>query len=133
MDFTHLWWVMKPQNFHKFFSLMQQNRKIKFNFENNPIINFTSYIMFYRFFYFTMQFIFILLYFDNTLMELTFVFYFLVVFPQVCPSVDLFRNLWPFFLPMKTGGVGRCQLVHKITARQTQTHIESQCFTKHKA
>ena len=49
MDFTHFWWVMKPQNFHIFFSLMQQNRKIKFNFKNNPVINFTSYIMFYRF------------------------------------------------------------------------------------
>ena len=67
MDFTHFWWVMKPQNFQTFFSLMQQNRKIKFNFENNPVINFTSYIMFYRLFYFTIQFIFILLYFEENL------------------------------------------------------------------
>ena len=131
MDFTHFWWVMKPQNFHIFFSLMQQNHKIKFNFENNPVINFTSLP-------FSISPCNLSL-FCSTLkkiyqqMNLNLVFYFLVVFPQVCPSVDLFRNLWPFFLPMKTGGVGWCQLVHKITATQTQTHIESQFLTKHKA
>ena len=84
MDFTHFWWVMKPQNFHIFFSLMQQNRKIKFNFKNNPVINFTSYIMFYRLFYFTIQFIFILLYFEENLSINQFELCFL--FPGCIPS-----------------------------------------------
>ena len=83
MDFTHFWWVMKPQNFQIFFSLMQQNRKIKFNFENNPVINFTSFIMCYRFFYFTIQFIFILLYFEENLSTNKFE---LSIFPGCFPS-----------------------------------------------
>ena len=80
MDFTHFWWVMKPQNFHIFFSLMQQNRKIKFNFENNPVINFTSL----PFFYFTMQFIFILFYFEENLS--TNEFELSILFPGCFPS-----------------------------------------------
>ena len=84
MDFTHFRWVMKPQNFHIFFSLMQQNRKIKFNFKNNPVINFTSYIMFYRLFYFTIQFIFILLYFEENLSKNKFELS--ILFPGCFPS-----------------------------------------------